>query len=862
MNGFSQVFAALVTRPIKREKSRSLLTISGIAVGVSVLVAIQLANQSAIRSFEETVEAVAGRANYQITPSSGTLDQEILIDLQPFWASGVRFAPVIDRDGILVERDLPVRILAVDLLSDLQFRDYRFTRVAGGASGDEAGAVESWFLRLFADRSVLLPASFARDLGLEIGDHVTIRLGGASERMTLRAVLESDGPAAAFDGAIVIMDIAVAQSAFPPLGGTLSRIDVLSDEDPSLIAALRGTLPDGVVLERPARRAERVDQMLTAFRVNLLALSAVSLIVGIFLVYNTVLVSVLRRRGVIGTMKTLGVAPIQIFAAFLLEGALLGLIGAIAGIVLGLGLARSMLELVSRTVSTLYVRTAPGSIELGGEVIFGAIAVGIVISLIAALQPAAEAARVRPLSLLRASRLSRISPRRIIASSIVGIVLLILAAIASRIPPAGTISVGGYTAVLLIIAGFSLLTPAALGAAARLLRWPFAAWFRIPGRLAAASMPVSLRRTAVAAAALAIAIAMMVAVSMMIGSFRETVDAWVAQTVASDIWLRPVRSLDAAPASFPPGILEDLGRIDVVEAADPFRGREILIGDLPFLLGSGDFETLARHGRLPMIDPSDAPRTLRNAKARDQALVSESFATRLEMKVGDTIDLPVPSGVVPIQIAGIYRDYSTDRGIVVIDRSNYLELYDDPDIDTIGIYLREGADPESARRTLEEALSARWGAFAFTNRTIRDEVLRIFDQTFVITWALLGIALTVAILGIISTLSALILERRREIALLRVTGMRRREIRTMVVLEAAILGITATVFGVVCGYLLSLVLIFVINRQSFGWTIAFSPPWLVVALSIVVTFLATIAAGFASSKLADHVHIAREIHAE
>lgn len=863
ISSFRRIFAALVLRPLRGEPVRSLLTVSGIGVGVAVLVAIQLANRSAIRSFEETVDAVAGRANYQLTPTAGTMNQEILFEIQPYWERGVRFAPVIDRDGVLSPDGTPVRILGVDLLSDLHFRDYRFARVSGTADNAGYGGVETWFLQLFSGDSAIIPVSLADQLGVRIGDPITINLDGSTSRLIVRAILEAEGPATAFNGAIVILDIHVAQSKFPSLASHLSRVDLMvPEDDPELVSDLRAALPPGIELERPSQRAERVDQMLTAFRVNLFALASVSLIVGIFLVYNTVLVSVLRRRGVIGTMRTLGVDSNPIFLSFLLEGLTFGLLGAAAGIGIGLMLARGMLDLVSRTVSTLYVRTTPSSVELTASVVLGAFATGAVVSLLAALQPAAEAAAVRPLSLLRESRFARIRQRRLYGLSGAGVLLLGSAWLVSKLPPVGTISIGGYGSVLLIIAGFSLLTPAGLRSASLLLRTPMSSIFSLPGRLASASMPASLRRTSIAAAALLIAVAMMVAVAIMIGSFRDTVDAWVAQTVASDIWVRPVRTLGSAPATFPETIAADLDEIDFIEAYDRFRGREILIEGMPFLLGSGDFSTLIAHGRLPMIEPETQEAALRTALSEHGALVSESFAAHVGLEAGDTIEIPTPDGPRAVRISGVYRDYSSDRGIIVIDRSLYVELYDDPAIDTIGIYLAPGIEPEVARREIEKTLSAKWNAFAFTNRTIREEVLRIFDQTFVVTWALLGVALTVAILGIVSTLSALIIERRREVALLRVGGMTRAEVRQMIVLEASLLGITSTFFGMVCGYLLSLILIFVINKQSFGWTISFAPPWEVVIVSLAVTFMTTIGAGFLSSSLADRVDLAREIQAE
>jgi putative ABC transport system permease protein len=861
---FRKLFQALVLRPLRREPGRSLLTIAGVAVGIAVMVAIHLANQSAVGSFEEAVEAVAGRANYQLTPASGMMAEEVLLQLQPFWRLGVSFVPIIDRDGSLLRDGRPVRVFATDLLSDLQFRDYRFTRVAAGDQNLPASRAESWFLRLLGESSAIIPAELATDLGVGIGDRLLVNLDGSRAELVIRGVLEPEGPAPAFSGRMIIVDIAVAQAAFPALAGRLSRIDLIipADSESEIVEELQSRLPPGILLERPSRRTERVDQMLRAFRVNLLALAAVSLVVGVFLVYNTVLVSVLRRRGLIGTMRTLGVGTRPIFISFLLEGAVFGLLGSLLGTLLGVAIAGMLLDLVSRTVSTLYVRTAPSVVELDPLVAVVAVATGVVISAAAAAQPAAEAASRAPLALVQQSSLGTIRPGRVILLATLGTVSFLFAWIASLIPPLDSLPVGGYLAVLLVITGFSLLTPAGVRVIARILKPMFRSLFGIAGRLASASMPASLRRTSIAAAALLIAIAMMIAVSLMIGSFRKTVDLWIDQTLSSDLWLRPAATLDSAAASFPDAILRDLERLDFVAASDPFRGREVLIGGRLAQVGSGDFRTLMQFGNLPMIQPSSLRRALGAALADEGALVSESFSNRFDLRVGDSVVLPTIDGPRAVPVRGIYRDYSSDRGVVIIDRELYIRFYQDDAIDSIAIFLSPGVDLDQARRSLEDALSARWNAFAFTNRTIRAEVLRIFDQTFLVTWALLAIALTVAILGIVSTLSALIIERRREIALLRVAGMRRSEVRRMIVLEATILGVSAMTLGAACGYLLSLILIFVINLQSFGWTIDFHVPWKIIAGSLAATFLTTVAAGYLSAGLADRVEIARELQSE
>ncbi|HEY2091486.1 MAG TPA: FtsX-like permease family protein [Thermoanaerobaculia bacterium] len=841
---------ALVLRPIVREKTRTALTVAGIAVGVAVIVAIQLANQSALRAFRESVDAVAGRANYQIVPEAGTLPEELLLKLQPFWDDGVRFAPVIDVEGIDVEgmeaaTQQPVRMLAVDLLSDLHFRDYRYARIQGAA-------LQSFF----QPDAVIVPAPYAREHHLALGSPLTLSILGIRRTMTVRGILEARGPATAFNGAIVVCDIATAQKAFGMLG-RLSRVDMLVPDD-TIAMRIARALPPSTRLERPSRRNERVENMLRAFRVNLFALAGVALLVGMFLVYNTVLISILRRRRDVGILKTLGAAPRQIFAAFLSEGLLFGAIGSVLGIALGNVLAEGILSLIGRTVNALYVTSRPEAIVLTPDVIVLGVAVGVVLSLLSAIAPSIEASRIRPLSMMRGLSVAPPTRRRRGAAEVGGSTLFfVLAALVARIPPVRGIAVAGYISVLFVVAGFSMLAPAIVRGIAAIAAPPFRRLFGIVGQLAARSLNASLRRTAIATAALALATGMMVAVALMVGSFRVTVNTWIDQTVRSDLWLRPAKGLtNADVALFPPAILDDLRKVAFIAAADPVHGRDIIYRDAYVTIGSGDTRVAAAFGNIPMVTPRQSKPALYEMIRVHGVFVSESFSLKFGKGVGDALTLPTAHGPRTYTICGIYRDYSNDRGVVVMNRPDYIAAYDDDRINTVILYLKPNVDRDAARRRLEALFGAKYGAFTVTNAAIRREVMNIFDQTFLITYALLGVAIVVAVLGIINTLSALILERTRELALLRVAGMSLRELRTMLLLESALLGIAATLTGVVMGYALSWILINVINKQSFGWTIEFHTPAALIAASLAITFAASVLAGLVPARLAGRIDLA------
>lgn len=852
------ILRALILRPLVNEKLRTALTILGIAVGVAVVVAIQLANQSALRAFSESVDAVAGRANFQVVSDAGSVPEDVLLRLRPLWERGARFAPVIDVEGIVEPSQQPVRLLGVDLLSDLHFRDYRYATVLTAESATRTSAQS--YLELFRPDSVVLPAPLARQQGLAIGKSIVLNINGHRRNLVIRGILEAHGPATAFNGSIVICDIATAQRNFG-MEGELSRIDLIVPEEQVTTAALEKLLPPGTRIERPSRRNERVNRMLRAFRVNLFALAGVALLVGMFLVYNTVLISILRRRRDVGVLRTLGASPRQIFLAFVGEGALLGVLGSVLGITLGNVLAASILGLVGRTINALYVTSRPEEVVLTPGVILVGAAVGTILSLLSAAQPAIEASRVPPNTMIRAGLQQRTS--RGTKPILIGIALFIAGAMAAQIPPVEGIAVGGYLSVLLVVGGFSAFAPAIVRMTSKLARPILSRLFGIVGTVAAASVPASLRRTSIASAALSLAIGMMVAVALMVGSFRETVRIWVDQTVQSDLWLRPSRGLSNAQAAvFPPGIADEVRAVDFVASVERIRGRDVVYEDTIIWVGSGEFALAAARADLPMVAPKEPDPALLKAVAVNGVVISESFSTRFNKEIGDSVVLPVPGGTRSFPVTGIYRDYSNDRGVAVMDRDLFVKTFRDDAINTLVVYLKEGVDHETARAQLEKTFGPRYGAFAVSNASIRREVMTIFDQTFMITYALLGVAIVVAVLGIVNTLSALILERSRELALLRVGGMSQGQVRGMIVLESTLIGIASTVAGVVMGWILSWILINVINRQSFGWTIDFYVPTALIATSLAITFLSSVAAGLVPARLANRIHVAAAIKAE
>jgi putative ABC transport system permease protein len=485
---------------------------------------------------------------------------------------------------------------------------------------------------------------------------------------------------------------------------------------------------------------------------------------------------------------------------------------------------------------------APPALAAGDLVL--ALLIGVPLSLVAAWLPAREAAGVPPTAVLRgADRVTaRLTPGRRVPA--LAVALLGAAAALSWAPPVFGLPLAGYAAAFALVIGAALLMPLLLQAAARVGR---AFWFRgfgVGGWLAHANLGGHIPRVAVSVAALAMSLAMMVAITVMVGSFRETVVDWVGQTLQADIFVGPASRAQGARASTISADVEAVVRAHPeVLAVDTFRNVTVPYGDSLIYLGSGDFAIQLAHGGLRFKTPTDRDAALRPAIGADAVSVSEPFANRYRVGVGDAITLQTQAGPRPFRVQSIYFDYSSDRGVVMMDNATLARHFGDQRPTGLTVYLRDGTRAALVRDDLLRALGGEAGVFIYTNRALREEVLRIFDSTFAITYALQVIAIVVALLGIIGTLMTLVIERRRELGILRAIGTSRGQIRGMVMAEASMLGAISQVSGLLVGLCMALILVYVINLQSFGWTIHLHVPWWSLAQMSVLVVITTLLAG-------------------
>jgi putative ABC transport system permease protein len=864
MNGFVALFKQFILRALVRDRVRAGVTALGISLGVGVMIAIRLANVSALESFRAATESVAGETSIQIKGVAGRFDELIIADLG--WLKDYGQASPVITGHARNDSGEYLEVLGVDVLRDRSLRRYRLLRL----SAESAEPSTREFLLLLADsRAVILTEKFARRNNLSIGSPILLTIGDKRSEFVVRGLLADEGPARSLDN-FALMDIAAAQLAFDRLG-LLDRLDVklklgVAREQAEMEIAAR--LPENMVAARPDAAYGQVARMIAAFHFNLTALSSIALLVGLFLIYNTVSISVITRREEIGTLRAIGAGRRMVLMLFLCEAVLLAAVGTLIGLFAGHLMAGAAVRATATTVETFYIAaSATDTIarqSLSWMEVVIAFSVALPLAIVAATVPALEASRVRPVEAMRgAERLAKsFRPSR--KNIFIALALFAAGIALSQLEAIGGLPVFGYLAGLALMFGGAFLVPTALWlacrAAARVTARLFQA-IRVEGKLASANLLGAIPRVSISVAALAVSLAMMVAISIMIGSFRETVAYWLDQTFKADIYARPVAWTGAGvEGAISAEAIELIKAVPEVAAVDAYTSEDTSYDGNPITLGAGDFGILLDYGRLFFKAPQDADARMRRAIGEDAVVVSESFAILFKKSVGDIIELTTPSGQRRFEIAAIYYDYSSNRGAVVMDRATYARHFTprrQAGPSNLSIYLRPGADEESVKEKLIAATGSSYQLIFTTSAAVRREVIRIFDSTFAITYALEVIAIAVAGLGVISTLITLILERRGEIAVLSFIGATRAQIRRMIVVEAILIGGVSQVVGILIGLMLSFVLIYVINVQSFGWTIQFHFPAVFIIQSTLLILAVTAVAGLYPAARAARVEAVR-----
>ncbi|HZI13438.1 MAG TPA: FtsX-like permease family protein [Myxococcus sp.] len=804
------------------------LSLLGIALGVAVVVSIDLASGSALRAFERSTDAVAGRATHQLSAGSSGVPEEVYRDLRLRRDAPVS-APVVEGHVQAVVGDRrTLTVLGVDPFSEGPFRDY----ARGEAVGD-VGAL------LTEPGTVLLSARAARALGVSAGGTLPVRVEGLQKQLRVTALIEpNDEDTARALEALVLTDVSTAQEVLGQLG-RLTRVDLrLADEAEA--QKLAASLPVGTELVRASARTGTVEQMTKAFRTNLTALSLLALVVGMFLIYNTMTFSVVQRRGLLGRLRAVGITRGELFGLVLGEAVVLGVVGTVAGLLLGVLLGRGLVGLVTQTLNDLYFVVSVRRLALEPFTLFKGLALGLGATLLAALVPAWEAARSAPSTTMRRSTLEDVSRTRAPRLALLGLGVLAGGTVLLTWPTQALLpAYGGLFSVLL---GAALLVPWMTERLSASAAVPLGAAFGLLGRMAARGVRTSLSRTAVALAALMVAVATTVGVGLMVSSFRGTVVSWLDTSLQADVFISPP-SLVArrGSATLVPGLAERLRTTPGVAASSTIRVTTPRVDGVPTDLLAIDFtQTRTRPYRFKDGNPDTVWRELE--ASTDAILVSEPFSFHRGVGVGDSVRVSTDKGPRDFRVVGVYFDYGSDVGTLLVPRTTYERWFDDRGVSGVALYAEPGQDVDALMASVRERTGDSQALLVRANRSLRQASMEVFDRTFTITHVLRLLAIGVAFVGVLSALMSLQLERARELAVLRATGLTPGQLWGLVSLQTGLMGLLAGLFSMPLGVALAYVLVHVINHRSFGWTLQLevTPETLVQAmlLALVASALA------------------------
>ncbi len=814
------------TRFLRSHPWQTLLTVIGVALGVAMVVAVDLANESARRAMSLSIDSVSGAATHRIEGGSAGVDEQLYVSLRV--AEGLRNSAPSVSDYIRIE-GRTYTLLGVDPLAELGFGRQGWPQVESADQG--AG----WLLDT---TGVVLSQTTADRLGLAVGDGLEMAFSGTTHRVRLAGVVADS----AAEG-LVLADLALAQVVLDRIG-RLDHVDLkLTDEQAERLAR---QLPEDLRLASREEREHGLHQMTEGFHHNLTAMSLLALLIGGLLVYNTMTFSLLRRRQVVGIQRALGVTGGELMALILREALLLGAVGTLLGLLLGLLLAQGLVGLVLRTVNDLFfVLTVSENTVSVWALLRGAL-LGIGVTLVAVLPPAIEVLRTPPVAALRRSRIEHRARHLAGWLALVGLIGVVAGALLAS--QESTSLIRGFVALGLLVCGFCLAVPWLVRSTLRLALAGLPRRVGVTARLTLRGIEGGLSRTGLAIAALSVAVAATVSVVVMVTSFRASVDLWLQQTLVGDVYLTVPGRVPERPG---PGLSEDLeAAVSALPGvAGVTRSRVVRVdtglGRYRLLAVEMDSDPQQIERRVDELGwrqrvPDAVPRFL----AGEGILVSEPLAHHHGLAPGDRLTLQTPSGNESLPILAIFTDYTSTQGLITMALPRYQALWGDREVSGLAV---EWAPQADHGRLLEQirALADREPAAVMVQASaeLRALSMEIFDRTFAVTHVLRLLTVVVAFAGIFAALMLLQLERLRELAVLRATGMTGGGVARLTLLQSGCMGLLAGLLALPLGVVMSAVLVHVINLRAFGWSMDWILPWPVFAEALLLALLAALLAG-------------------
>jgi putative ABC transport system permease protein len=825
-------------RPLVLNPRPALLGIVSVALGVSVFLAITIANRSAVASFHRAFAMITGNADLEIR---GNIDETLFPAIAS--CTGVATAtPIVE--AMVTLPDWPgesLHLVGIDPFTAQGLLTIR------PAFANETGGLGEW---LGCKGHLAVTPRFLEHHRLRLGEAIRLQGPGVPKSLTAANLIGAEDSAVGGEGRVAALDLAEAQEWLGSPGRlTAILIKLRSPEDKlNVMESIRRMLPADVTIEPPARRTRQVDIMLSAFTLNLTALSLVSLMVGIFFVGNSAAAAVVRRRVMLGILRAVGTPKGFILGMVLAEAALCGTVGSLLGILASPLLAGLLAAPVAQTVTALYLPVdAHGGWPSFPEAAAG-MAAGVVAALVAALIPARQAAGVDPTRVLHPGAAPEIFPMPSRRLAMLGVVSLLLAWIFSLAALNGGLSVLGFGAAFLVLIGASLMVPLVTAGFIRAIQMFLHG--KTPAGLALVRISLeqtlrSMHRTAPTIAALAAAAAMTVGISVMIHSFRGSVIAWTGRTLTADLFIAPAANeLLGLQHTLPEGTISWWKKQSMVSAVGTFREAEVRTPE-------GEQVTLGvvsgpARGAIDFLH-GDVSKKTSVLDRGDGVALSESLARRLRLGPGEMLRLKSPRGILSFPIIDLYRDYTRDRGIAMISADKFAATWGFRGVHSLAIEFNPVVTAGEKEACINSFLSTFGGKEAFIcyrNRELKERILEIFNQTFAVTAVLKTISIVVAVGGVMLTLGVLVLERTRDLGVLKAMGASRKQIARVVLVEATVIGLISSLIGIVSGAVLALVLTWVINKAFFGWSIDLAYPWAEMAMLPIWMIASALAAGF------------------
>jgi putative ABC transport system permease protein len=820
---------ALISWPyFRKHVLRTLLTVAGIVLGVAVFVGMHTANQSVLFAFNSTIDRIAGKTELQVMAGETGFDEEVLEKVQG--AASVRVAvPIIEAvvdSQIAGEGNL--LILGVDMTGDRSLRDYDLE------SGDEA-VIDDPLVFLAQPDSIILTTVFAAKHGFTVNSKVPLGTAFGERQFTVRGIMKPSGLSSAFGGNLAIMDIYAAQKMFGR-GRMFDRVDIALRPGRTLAEAqqeLRGILGEGFQVDPPSGRGQQFEAMTSAYSTMVAISSVLALFIGMFIIYNSFSIAVTQRRSEIGILRALGATRRQIRWLFLVESAVTGLAGSLGGLAFGLIIARGIAASIGDLISDVYgVAQRADEVAASPALLALALVIGIVTSIVAAFIPAREAARVDPVQALQKGKFQLLSEGesriRAALASVLGLLsILCLFAGESRV-----VFYAGYALAIVVAL---LLGPLLSLFLSRLLR-PVLKWLRpVEGSLAADSLIQAPHRTSASVAALMLSLALVVAFAGMARASYSAIIDWMDGALNPDLFVLPSQDIVIRTVRFPSEMAAEVAAVPGVERVQMVRNARVVFRETPVMIVASDVASLAETAPQPPVE-GDATDMYRRSAAGQGVIVSDNLAQLKRLRLGEIVEIPAPHGTVRLPIAGIVVDYSDQQGSILMDRSVFERYWNDDTVNVFRVYLEPRADMLEVKRQILERYAGKRQVFVLTNGELKAYILRITDQWFALTSVQIAVAVLVAILGIVNTLTVSITDRRREIGVLKAVGGLHGQIRRTIWMEALSIGSLGLILGFALGAVNLYYILQIVHNDIAGMRLDYQFP-VSVALALVPTLL-------------------------